>query len=212
MSDFSLTLPNQNKGDLEAASKLNASGYLRRIKLMHGIMDEVVQGKANVREMVIGDYKTNLGKSFPAVLIGYRMHAIEFDESNNVVGESFDTDDDEYKRIADRAGQWKKGANQGADWLLWIPGVESFGTAHFARGAFDNGIDAAVYEGQLVTFTSELTGNPKKRQWPIFSVEPLVVKDSDVYAQPSKDAFESAKKQFLAPTLERKADGNGRPR
>ena len=209
-ADFALTLPNQSPGALAKVAKLASGSFLRRLKLLQGISQEVQEGKASVREFVLGDAKTNLGREFVCALVGYRMHAIEFVEGK-VGAESFDMEDPEFVRIANDAGNWKKGSSAGPEYLIWIPSAEAFGTIHFARGGLDNGTAAGEFVGQFVTLTSELTGNPKKRQWPIPLVKPLIG-DATVHDQPSKEEFDAAVKQFNAPTLERKAEDTGRPR
>lgn len=210
MENFNLEKLN-NADDFNKLMRGSSNTFLQRLALQHGVSKGVTSGKAAVRDFMLGEQ--NVGKEFAALVGPYRAHAIRF-EGSELVEESFDPNSDVFMSIQEGQKKWKQGCSAGPEFLIYLPEYRAFGTLHFARGSLRNA-RAAFVAGQkkeLVTVTSELTGNPKKRQWPI----PIVVPHAGATAfqdLPSQEELDEAIKQFYAPTREEEVTAtSGRPR
>lgn len=211
---FKMVIPDQSADDFAKGQKAATSAFLGRISLMYGVSQAVTEGKAQVRDFLLGG-KINLGKQTLVTVGPYRHHALHFVD-NSIKSESFDLNDQTFKDIAAKAKGKKvegQAAKVGAEFLLWLPEHQAFATLHFAATAAQNADGAFLRQKQTALLTSEIIGNPKKRQWPIPQITDVPDNYNTDYPPPSGADLEEAYRQFLAPLQEKTVDqSNDRPR
>jgi hypothetical protein len=141
--------------------------YLDRVSLQHGVSAAVTEGTAKAGDILLGK-ETNLGDDVVMLVIGWRPHAIEFDE-DGVAAESFDRKDPEYVRIA--AAGFKQGYYYGPDYLCYFPDFEKFGSWHFSRTNRKQGVALAKWiEGPIRVWSENKKG--KKATYKVLVAEP----------------------------------------
>jgi len=115
-----LVLPQEDGALEEAVNGMTGSSDFRRIQLCGSNNKTVKQGKFPMGHFAIvdNDEFTDIGEEFDALVLGYRLKAMEYGDEMNIV---YDFTSDEFKRIQSEAGVKDSKCMFGPEFLLWIP-------------------------------------------------------------------------------------------
>lgn len=96
------------------------SGFMPRVQLMTSASEKCKSGEFPINHFaLIRDQNfVDLGGEMEAVVLSWRPKAMEIGEAVITV---YDTDDAEFSRIQEKAGEANSGCMYGPEFLLWIP-------------------------------------------------------------------------------------------
>lgn len=109
-------------------NEMSKGNYIPRIDLVQANSAARTSGIAADGEYVFNGTQ-KLGKTFTAVVVDWRPHAIMFDDNQNLVAESFDPASETFKSIKIKeAGPKTKNERpgSGAQFLVWLPEIQCY--------------------------------------------------------------------------------------
>lgn len=185
------------QGDLlEDQSRLQEeaeeSRFLARLTLNTPVSKAFTEHGITPGNYVLGG-NTDLGPEVLAVVGPARPHAIHF-EDGQIKAESFDMDDESYKRIKAGAKKWAQGMSYGPEFLIWLPVQGTFATVHPTRSSFDAGKELIRRTGKLVRLSSKTLAN--KRKTKVITVSDADAGGTDLTVDENK--FRAAVEEFTS--------------
>lgn len=114
---------------LALINEMSKGNYVPRIDLVQANSAARTSGIANDGEYVFNGTQ-KLGKSFVAIVVDWRPHAIMFDDNQNLVAESFDPASETFKSIKSKESGPKtknERPGSGAQFLVWVPSIQCYG-------------------------------------------------------------------------------------
>jgi hypothetical protein len=111
------------------AETASGSGFLPYVQLFTTKSDAVAEGKIGGGEygLVRDGNITSLGKDFNIIFLTVRARAFQKEDSGEITV-VYDKKDPEYERIASLQAASVQGCMTGPEFLVWIPGEETFAT------------------------------------------------------------------------------------
>lgn len=172
-----------------------AQSFLPSLSLQYGVSTAVTEGKAHVRDYVLGDL--NLGKEVVVVFGPYRPRAEVWNDGELVEGPFYDDETEEYQTIHKAAKRFAKGAKAGPEFLIWVPEAQKFAVLHFARTNLGQAGEVRTFGAKPVILTSKVIKG-KNNTYPVYKLNPFDG-DEKALALPSKEAAAEAEELFTAP-------------
>lgn len=178
-------LPQETETEIKQFEDLvDAKDFFAILRFFSPKSDQVQEGKigGNHYGLFRGkDSMDDLGENVDVLPLAYRPKAVLI-ENKAVVAQSFDQEDETYKRIRAAANQGggDSGAIFGPEFLLWIPKVGEFVTFHMAnKTARNESTPLRKQIGKATTLGWQLLSNAKYK-WTAPKVNPSTVPMSQV--------------------------------
>lgn len=111
------------------AETASGSGFLPYLQLFTTKSDAVAEGKIGGGEYgIVRDGNiTSVGKEFNLIFLTVRARAFQKDDGGEIIV-VYDKNDPEYERIAGLQAAGVQGCMTGPEFLVWLPGEETFAT------------------------------------------------------------------------------------
>ena len=207
-------LPIEQGDDLDEFLDDDTSvSYLRRVKLLQGSSNIVKRNEhadARAGTLQIGD--DTFLKEMEAIVCKVRFHGIRWKDGSPEV-ETFN-DGELYQEIegfAFRGNKAEKNSHTaGREFLLYVPQLDEFVTWHLdSKGRNKMGNDFIKAKGKLVAFSGVFKefkdrSTGERISYHAINLEPVTLDEGDVLQTPSKERYEAAVANFLAPVADEK--------
>lgn len=166
--DFTLT-PSKYVQPDTLDTLVSSNDFLPYIQLVQPTSADA-ENQAGDFLLVKGTDKTNVGKEFITLPLGYRPKAMQF--SPEIVT-AFDPSSEKFEDIKKRSSEQNSGCGFGIEFLYWLPDFNTFALHFFssfsARNETPNGVTLI---GKTARISSRPAINKRKQRWQIPQFSP----------------------------------------